>query len=82
MLAGGVCGILGFGGIGVALARLAADRHEGARDQSRGRSEEPTSGSALRDQLDMLLAASDMLVVCTPLTPATLGVIGAPQLPA
>ena len=34
MLAGGVCGILGFGGIGVATARLArGHRHAGACDQ-------------------------------------------------
>ncbi len=43
MLAGGVCGILGFGGIGVAMARLA--RGIGMRVHAinrRGRSEEPT----------------------------------------
>ncbi len=34
MLAGGVCGILGFGGIGVAIGAAGAwDRHEGACDQ-------------------------------------------------
>ena len=43
MLAGGVCGILGFGGIGVATARLA--RGLGMRVHAinrRGRSDEPT----------------------------------------
>jgi phosphoglycerate dehydrogenase-like enzyme len=81
MLAGGVCGILGFGGIGVATARLA--RGIGMKVHAinrRGRSEEPTDWIGTPDQLDMLLAASDVLVVCTPLTPATQGVIGAPQL--
>ena len=81
MLAGGVCGILGFGGIGVATARLA--RGIGMKVHAinrRGRSEEPTDWIGTPDQLDMLLAASDVLVVCTPLTPATLGMIGAPQL--
>ena len=81
MLAGGVCGILGFGGIGVATARLA--RGIGMKVHAinrRGRSEEPTDWIGTPDQLDMLLAASDVLVICTPLTPATQGMIGAPQL--
>ena len=46
----------------------------------RGRSEDPTDWIGTPDQLDILLAASDVLVICTPLTPATLGMIGAPQL--
>jgi phosphoglycerate dehydrogenase-like enzyme len=81
MLAGGVCGILGFGGIGVATARLA--RGIGMKVHAinrRGRSEEPTDWIGTPDQLELLLAASDVLVVCTPLTPATQGVIGAAQL--
>ena len=81
MLAGGVCGILGFGGIGIATARLA--RGIGMRVHAinrRGRSDEPTDWIGAVDQLDTLLAASDLLVICTPLTPATAGMIGAPQL--
>jgi len=81
MLAGGVCGILGFGGIGVAMARLA--RGIGMKVHAinrRGASDEPTDWIGKPDQLDALLAASDLLVICTPLTPATLGMIGAPQL--
>ena len=81
MLAGGVCGILGFGGIGVATARLA--RGIGMRVHAinrRGMSEEQVDWMGTPDQLDALLDASDLLVICTPLTPATLGMIGAPQL--
>jgi glycerate dehydrogenase len=81
MLAGGVCGILGFGGIGVATARLA--RGIGMKVHAinrRGRGEQPTDWIGTPDQLDMLLAVSDVLVICTPLTPATKGMIGAPQL--
>jgi phosphoglycerate dehydrogenase-like enzyme len=81
MLAGGVCGILGFGGIGVATARLA--RGVGMKVHAvnrRGRSEEPTDWIGTPGELDLLLAASDVLVICTPLTPATKGMIGAPQL--
>jgi len=81
MLAGGVCGILGFGGIGIATARLA--RGIGMRVHAinrRGRSEEPTDWIGTPDRLDGLLESSDLLVICTPLTPATLGLIGAPQL--
>jgi phosphoglycerate dehydrogenase-like enzyme len=81
MLAGGVCGILGFGGIGVAMARLA--RGIGMKVHAinrRGASDEPIDWIGTPDQLDALLVASDLLVICTPLTPATLGMIGAPQL--
>jgi phosphoglycerate dehydrogenase-like enzyme len=81
MLAGGVCGILGFGGIGVATARLA--RGIGMRVHAinrRGSSDEPTDWIGTPERLDALLEASDLLVICTPLTPATLGMIGAPQL--
>ena len=81
MLAGGVCGILGFGGIGIAMARLA--RGIGMKVHAinrRGHSEAPTDWIGTPAQLDVLLAASDVLVICTPLTPATLGMIGAPQL--
>ena len=81
MLAGGVCGILGFGGIGIATARLA--RGIGMKVHAinrRGRSAEPTDWIGTPDELDLLLAASDVLVVCTPLTPATNGLIGSAQL--
>jgi phosphoglycerate dehydrogenase-like enzyme len=81
MLAGGVCGILGFGGIGIAMARLA--RGIGMTVHAinrRGRSEEPTDWFGTPDQLDTLLAASDLLVIATPLTPATVGLIGGAQL--
>src|SRR5215469_17712551 len=81
MLAGGVCGILGFGGIGVAMARLA--RGTGMKVHAinrRGASDEAVDWIATPDKLDELLAASDVLVICTPLTPATLGMIGAAQL--
>jgi phosphoglycerate dehydrogenase-like enzyme len=81
MLAGGVCGILGFGGIGIAMARLA--RGMGMTVHAinrRGHSEEPTDWIGTPDQLDILLAAADVLVIATPLTPATLGLIGDAQL--
>lgn len=80
MLGGGVCGVLGFGGIGIAMARLA--RGIGMTVHAinrRGRSEEPTDWIGTPDQLDTLLAASDLLVIATPLTPATVGLIGGAQ---
>jgi glycerate dehydrogenase len=80
-LAGAVCGILGFGGIGVATARLM--RAIGMRVHAinrRGASEEPVDWIGPPDRLDALLAAADVLVVCTPLTPATRGMLGAREL--
>lgn len=80
-LSGKVCGILGFGGIGVASARLM--RAMGMRIHAvnrRGQSEEPTDWIGKVSELDILLAASDVLIVSTPLTPATDGLIGAREL--
>jgi phosphoglycerate dehydrogenase-like enzyme len=78
MLAGGVCGILGFGGIGAALARLA--RGVGMKVHAvnrRGAADEPVDWIGGTDRLDALLAASDVLAICAPLTPATEGLIDA-----
>lgn len=78
MLAGGVCGILGFGGIGIAMARLM--RAMGMRIHAirrSGTSEEPVDWIGTPDRLDEMLAASDVLVLSLPLTGATRGIIDA-----
>ncbi len=80
-LAGKACGILGFGGIGEASARLI--RALGMRIHAinrRGRQTSQPTGSDHATQLDTLLAASDVLIVSTPLTPATQDLIGAREL--
>ena len=81
MLAGSVFGVFGFGGIGVATARLM--RCFGMRVHAvnrRGASEAPTDWIGHSGQIDELLAASDVLLVSTPLTRATIGAIGAREL--
>jgi len=80
-LAGATVGILGFGGIGVATARLM--RALGARVHAvnrRGTTDEPVDWVGTDAQLDDLLAASDVLILSLPLTPATEGLIGAREL--
>ena len=81
MLAGGVCGIFGFGGIGAATARLmqgigmrvhAINRH--------GRTDEQVDWIGTPVRLNELLEAADVLLISAPLTRATYGLIGAAEL--
>jgi phosphoglycerate dehydrogenase-like enzyme len=81
MLQGAVCGILGFGGVGVATARVM--RALGMRVHAinrRGVSDKPVDWIGTPDRLDELLRAADVLVVATSLTKATEGMIGAREL--
>ena len=81
MLAGSVCGILGFGGIGAATASLmrALGMSVGAINRG-GQTQQPVDWIGGLDQLDRLLAASDVLVLSLPLTPRSAGMIGAREL--
>ncbi|MGE3150643.1 MAG: NAD(P)-dependent oxidoreductase [Pseudorhodoplanes sp.] len=81
MLAGSVCGILGFGGVGVATARLM--KCLGAKVHALNRSgvtAEPVDWIGNGARLDELLRVSDVVVVSVPLTPATEGMIGRREL--
>ena len=81
MLRGGVCGILGFGSVGVATARLM--RALGMKIHAinrRGASDEPTDWIGTTARLDDMLRAADVFVISTALTTETLGLIGAREL--
>src|SRR6201987_2909337 len=81
MLRGGVCGILGFGNVGVATARLRLSF--GIKIHAinrRGASHEPTDWIAMTDLLDEMLRVADVLVISAALTTATEGLIGAREL--
>jgi phosphoglycerate dehydrogenase-like enzyme len=81
MLAGRICGFLGFGGYGIATARLmrclgmhihAINRH--------GATDEAVDWIGRPDRLGELIAASDILIISAPLTRATERVIGVREL--
>jgi phosphoglycerate dehydrogenase-like enzyme len=81
MLRGGVCGIFGFGNVGVATARLM--RAFGMQIHAinrRGASDEPTDWIATPQRLDDMLRAADVFVVSAALTTETVGLIGAREL--
>lgn len=72
MFLGGVAGIVGFGGIGAAMARL----FKGVGMQThavnrRGATDEPVDWIGGVDRLDEMLAISDVVVLSLPLSKAT-----------
>jgi phosphoglycerate dehydrogenase-like enzyme len=80
-LHGGICGILGLGGIGTATARLMAAF--GARVHAinrSGRSAEGAEFTGTLADLDRVLAVADVLIIALPLTRATRGLIGPREL--
>ncbi len=81
MLAGGVAGIMGFGGIGVACGRLFHGLGMKVHAIKRsGQTAEPVDWIGTPDRLDELLAASDVLVLALPLTQASEKLLNAEKL--
>jgi hypothetical protein len=81
MLAGRVCGIFGFGGIGAATARLM--RGIGMRVHAinrRGRTDQRVDWIGTPQRLNELLEVADVLLISAPLTRATHSLIGSSEL--
>jgi glycerate dehydrogenase len=82
-IAGSAVGVVGYGGIGKATARLF--RAFGARIlaiNSSGRTDDPVEFCGTLDDLHHVLGASDIVVLSIPLTARTRGLIGAAELAA
>ncbi len=81
MLAGGVAGILGFGGIGIACGRLFRGLGMKIHAIKRtGQTDELVDWIGTPDRLDELLAASDVLVLSLPLSQTTERLLSAAKL--
>lgn len=81
MLAGMVCGIVGYGGIGQATARLMRGLRVKIHAVNRsGATSDPVDWIGTTQQLDALLVVADVLVVSAPLTRTTQGLIGGREL--
>jgi phosphoglycerate dehydrogenase-like enzyme len=81
MLAGSLCGIVGYGGVGRETARLM--RLLGLRIlavNTSGRTGDPVEFAGTLADLEHVLSSSDVVVLSLPLTRATRGLIGAPEL--
>jgi phosphoglycerate dehydrogenase-like enzyme len=80
-LLGATCGIVGFGGIGIAVARLfrRLDMRIVAMNR-RGQSEEPVDFLGGPEALEQVLREADVLVLAPPLTALTERMIGAREL--
>ena len=83
LIRGSVVGVLGFGGIGQASARLFSAL--GARIHAvnrSGKASETVDWIGTLEELPTMLSACDVLVISLPLTRATRGLLGEPQLAA
>ena len=80
-LAGGTCVIVGFGGIGKAVARRmkALGMKVWAVNRS-GRTDEPVECVGTMADLDGMLAGADLVVLCLPLTPESRGMMARERL--
>lgn len=80
-LAGRTVGLIGYGRIGKLIARKAAglDMRVVALRRQAGTGDADLAETFAPDRLDQMLAQSDFIVVCCPLSEATRGMIGAAQ---
>src|SRR5205823_9304539 len=81
VLAGGVAGIVGYGGIGRACAALFRGMEMRIHVVSRtGRPEDGVEFAGTPEDLEAVMRAADVLLISIPLTRATRGLIGSREL--